>query len=120
MPDEDAEIRRRIRAAMAIAGLESWEALAAATGYSRTTLKDLGTDRKQAKRRHLIAIAAACDVPIEWFTVSSIPAAVARSAAITSTEPLRVDLDAALREEERLRREERDDDDQGQRREQRG
>lgn len=77
MPDEDPETRRRIRAAMALAGLESWEALAAATGYSRTTLKELGTERKSAQRRHLIAIATACDVPLEWFSVPSIAAAVA-------------------------------------------
>ena len=42
---EQDEIRRRIRAAMALADIGSWEELAARTPLSRSTLKDLGTVR---------------------------------------------------------------------------
>lgn len=70
------EIRLRIRAAMGLAGIGSWEGLAAKTGYSRSLLKDLGTPRGTAERKHLMAIAGACEVPFEWFTLPSLSEAI--------------------------------------------
>jgi hypothetical protein len=75
--DQD-EIRRRIRAAMALAGISSWEELAEHTPLSRSTLKDLGTERRRAEETHLRVIAAACDVPYEWFTVADLRHAIVR------------------------------------------
>src|SRR4051812_6119094 len=77
MPDQD-EIRRRIRAAMALADVGSWDELAARTPLSRSTLKDLGTVRGRAEETHLRVIAAACGLPYAWFTVPDLRAAVAR------------------------------------------
>lgn len=73
---EQAEIHRRIRAAMILAGASSWERLAELTGYSRTTVKDLGTPRKVAEHKHVVNVAAALGVAYEWFTVPSIQEAV--------------------------------------------
>jgi hypothetical protein len=75
---EQDEIRRRIRAAMALADIGSWEELAERTPLSRSTLKDLGTVRGRAEETHLRVIAAACDLPYSWFTVSDIGRAVER------------------------------------------
>jgi uncharacterized protein YceH (UPF0502 family) len=75
---EQSEIRRRIRAAMALADIGSWEQLAARTPLSRSTIKDLGTVRGRAEETHLRVIAAACEVPYAWFTVPDLRAAVAR------------------------------------------
>jgi transcriptional regulator with XRE-family HTH domain len=75
---EQEEIRRRIRAAMALAGISSWEELAERTPLSRSTVKDLGTPRRRADETHLRVIAAACDVPYAWFTVADLRRAVAR------------------------------------------
>jgi hypothetical protein len=75
---EQEEIRRRIRAAMALADIGSWEQLADRTPLSRSTLKDLGTVRGRAEETHLRVIAAACDLPYAWFTISDIGGAVTR------------------------------------------
>lgn len=75
---EQVEIRRRIRAAMALADISSWEELARRVPLSRSTVKDLGTRRGRAEETHLRVIAAACDVPYAWFTVPDLRAAVAR------------------------------------------
>jgi hypothetical protein len=75
---EQDEIRRRIRAAMALADIGSWEELASRTPLSRSTLKDLGTVRGRAEETHLRVIAAACDLPYAWFTVPDIGKAVTR------------------------------------------
>ncbi|HEV7495180.1 hypothetical protein [Baekduia sp.] len=75
---EQEEIRRRIRAAMALADIGSWEQLAEQTPLSRSTLKDLGTVRGRAEETHLRVIAAACDLPYAWFTVADIGGAVTR------------------------------------------
>jgi hypothetical protein len=75
---EQAEIRRRIRAAMALADISSWDELARRVPLSRSTVKDLGTPRGRAEETHLRVIAAACDVPYAWFTVPDLRAAVAR------------------------------------------
>ena len=75
---EQQEIRRRIRAAMALADIPSWDALAERVPLSRSTVKDLGTVRGRAEETHLRVIAAACDVPYAWFTVPDLRAAVAR------------------------------------------
>ena len=75
------EIRKRIRAAMGLAGIKSWEALAEKTGMSRSTLKDLGTTRANAEKKHLVPIAAVCELPYEWFTIPSFSEAVSREAA---------------------------------------
>lgn len=72
------EIRRRIRAAMALADIGSWEELAERTPLSRSTLKDLGTVRGRADERHLRVIAAACGLPYAWFTVADLGRAVTR------------------------------------------
>jgi hypothetical protein len=77
MPDQD-EIRRRIRAAMALADVGSWDELAARTPLSRSTLKDLGTVRGRAEETHLRVIAAACGLPYAWFTVPDLGRAVSR------------------------------------------
>jgi hypothetical protein len=66
------ELRRRIRAAMALAGIASWDELAERTPYSRSTIKDLGTIRGTVEETHLFHIARACDVPYEWFTVADL------------------------------------------------
>jgi hypothetical protein len=75
---EQDEIRRRIRAAMALADIRSWDELAAHTPMSRSTLKDLGTVRGRADETHLRVIAAACGLPYAWFTVADIGRAVLR------------------------------------------
>jgi hypothetical protein len=75
---EQEEIRRRIRAAMALADIGSWEQLAERTPLSRSTLKDLGTVRGRAEETHLRVIAAACDLPYAWFTITDIGGAVTR------------------------------------------
>jgi hypothetical protein len=75
--DQD-EIRRRIRAAMALADISSWEELAERTPMSRSTLKDLGTVRGRAEETHLRVIAAACGLPYAWFTVGDLGRAVSR------------------------------------------
>lgn len=75
---EQVEIRRRIRAAMALADISSWEELARRVPLSRSTVKDLGTPRGRAEETHLRVIAAACDVPYAWFTVPDLRAAAAR------------------------------------------
>jgi uncharacterized protein YceH (UPF0502 family) len=75
---EQTEIRRRIRAAMALADIGSWDELARRVPLSRSTVKDLGTPRGRAEETHLRVIAAACDVPYAWFTVPDLRAAVAR------------------------------------------
>jgi hypothetical protein len=78
---EQEEIRRRIRAAMALADIGSWEQLAEQTPLSRSTLKDLGTVRGRAEETHLRVIAAACELPYEWFTITDIGGAVTRDDA---------------------------------------
>jgi hypothetical protein len=75
---EQEEIRRRIRAAMALADIRSWDELAARTPMSRSTLKDLGTVRGRADETHLRVIAAACELPYAWFTVADLGRAVLR------------------------------------------
>lgn len=75
---EQEEIRRRIRAAMALADIGSWEQLAEETPLSRSTLKDLGTVRGRAEETHLRVIAAACELPYSWFTIADIGGAVMR------------------------------------------
>ena len=75
---EQEEIRRRIRAAMALADIGSWEQLAERTPLSRSTLKDLGTVRGRAEETHLRVIAAACDLPYAWFTIADLGGAVTR------------------------------------------
>jgi hypothetical protein len=75
---EQDEIRRRIRAAMALADIRSWEELATRTPLSRSTLKDLGTVRGRADETHLRVIAAACGLPYAWFTVADLGHAVLR------------------------------------------
>jgi len=72
------EIRRRIRAAMALADIRSWDQLAARTPISRSTLKDLGTIRGRADETHLRVIAAACNLPYAWFTITDLGRAVQR------------------------------------------
>ena len=72
------DIRRRIRAAMALAGFTSWDQLADHTDLSRSTVKDLGTNRGRAKEHHLRVIAAACGLPYEWFTIPDIAATIPR------------------------------------------
>jgi lambda repressor-like predicted transcriptional regulator len=75
---EQQEIRRRIRAAMHLAGIRSLDELAARTELSRSTLKDIGTVRARARETHLRVIAAACDLPYAWFTIPDIGRAVSR------------------------------------------
>jgi hypothetical protein len=75
---EQEEIRRRIRAAMALADIGSWEELADRTPLSRSTLKDLGTARGRADETHLRVIAAACELPYAWFTIADLGHAVTR------------------------------------------
>jgi hypothetical protein len=75
---EQDEIRRRIRAAMALADIRSWDELATRTPMSRSTLKDLGTVRGRADETHLRVIAAACGLPYAWFTVADLGRAVLR------------------------------------------
>jgi hypothetical protein len=77
---DQPEIRRRIRAAMALADISSWDELADRTPLSRSTLKDLGTVRGRATEAHLRVIAAACDLPYAWFTVADLGAAIADDA----------------------------------------
>lgn len=70
------QLRRRIRAAMALDGVSSWEDLADKTPFSRSLLKDLGTERARVEEKHLRSIAAACGVPYAWFTVPELAQAL--------------------------------------------
>jgi hypothetical protein len=102
VPDQD-EIRRRIRAAMALADISSWDELAERTPLSRSTLKDLGTVRGRADETHLRVIAAACELPYAWFTVADLGRAVAREddepAVAERVEALERQVAALLRRE---------------------
>ena len=71
---------------MALAGITSWEDLADRTPFSRSLLKDLGTERGEAGERHLRSIAAACSVPYAWFTVPDLKDAVASGEDATLSE----------------------------------
>lgn len=71
---------------MALAGVGSWEQLAARTPYSRSLLKDLGTTRATAEESHLRVLAAACELPYAWFTVPDIGAALAGAEDATLSE----------------------------------
>jgi hypothetical protein len=93
---EQEEIRRRIRAAMALADIRSWDELAARTPLSRSTLKDLGTVRARADEVHLRVIAAACGVPYAWFTVADLAHAVEREDEDPSTAERLEALEAAV------------------------
>jgi hypothetical protein len=73
-----ADLRRRIRAAMALAGITSWEQLAKRSKIGRSTVKDLGTPRGKDGEGNLRVIAVTCGVPYEWFTVPDLGAAVVR------------------------------------------
>jgi hypothetical protein len=73
------EIRRRIVAAKALAAhIGTWDRLAEATKISSSTLKSLGTPRKEAEEKYLRVIAAACAVPYAWFTIEDLAGAVSR------------------------------------------
>jgi hypothetical protein len=74
---DQAEIKLRIRAAMALADIRSYDALADRLDYSRSTIKDLGTKRGKATEAHLRVIARACGVPYAWFTVPDLRQVVA-------------------------------------------
>lgn len=93
---------------MKLTGVRSWDKLAELTGYSRTTVKDLGTTRKKAEHKHVVNVASACKVPYEWFTIPSIQEAVEEHARRLESERLVQDGLAPTVEE---RREEDDDDD---------
>jgi len=74
---EQAEIRRRILAAKALAAdIGTWDRLAEVTEISSSTLKKLGTKRGRAEEKHLLPISRACKVPYAWFTVPDVGAAV--------------------------------------------
>lgn len=64
---------------MALAGVTSWDDLAERTPFSRSLLKDLGTERGRVEEQHLRPIAAACGVPYAWFTVPDLAQVVADS-----------------------------------------
>lgn len=85
VPDQ-VELRRRIRAAMALADVSSWEDLADRTGFSRSLLKDLGTERGTAEEKHLRVIAAATGVPYSWFTVPDLAVVAAGAEDATLAE----------------------------------
>lgn len=68
-------VGRRIKAAMQLAGIPSFEELAARIGqrnYGARTLRKYADDRDTenvARRPQLVAIAEACALPVEFFTV---------------------------------------------------
>jgi hypothetical protein len=74
---EQREIRRRIKAAMALADIGSFADLARDLPFSESTAKGLGTVRGKANEQHLRPIAAACGVSYAWFTVPDLRAIVA-------------------------------------------
>lgn len=65
-----------MRGAMGLKGISSWEKLASETGYSRATLKDLGTTRAEFTQRHVDVITLKLRIP-GWFSVPDVIAAVA-------------------------------------------
>jgi hypothetical protein len=76
---EQDEIRRRIIAAKALADhIGTWDRLAEVTKISSSTLKSLGTPRRDAEEKYLRVIAAACALPYAWFTVEDLGSAVSR------------------------------------------
>jgi hypothetical protein len=90
---------------MALAGITSWEQLAEATPFSRSLLKDLGTERADATESHLRSIAAACRVPYAWFTVPTLTDAVAGAEDSTLSERVealerRLDVERGRRDEQ--------------------
>jgi hypothetical protein len=77
---EQDEIRRRIIAAKALASdIGTWDRLAEATKISSSTLKSLGTPRRNADEKYLHVIAKACAVPYAWFTVDDLGVAITRN-----------------------------------------
>lgn len=97
---------------MALHGFGSWTALAAKTDWSESTLRGLGLPRARATSRHLREIAAACEVPYEWFTIPSIQGAVEEHS--DRLESRRRDPGGiAPTDEERLAEVDDDDDERG-------
>jgi hypothetical protein len=100
-----ADLRRRIRAAMALAGVTSWEQLADQADLSRSTVAGLGTPRGKNREGHIRAIGAACGVPYEWFTVPDLGAAVVRDdddvTLVERVEALELQMAAVLRRDRR-------------------
>ena len=82
---DQQELRRRVRAAMALTDVTSWEQLAAKTGFSRSLLKDAGTARGVLEERHLRVIAAKLEIPYAWFTVADVFEAISREEDEPST-----------------------------------
>lgn len=76
LPISQAEARRRLRAAVAFAGLKSVESLGRPkTGYSKSVWRRIGISR-DFKWRHAEAAVKACGLPDEWFTVPDLAEAV--------------------------------------------
>lgn len=71
---------------MGASGVDTWEKLAERTGYSWSLVKELGKSRPM-QRKHWQAIAAACNVPYEWFTVPDLGEAVRIGANTAAGQP---------------------------------
>lgn len=70
--DRDREVGRRVRAARAYKGLRSVPALSEAIGeggLGTTTLYEIERGERYAEPRELAAIAKACTLPAEFFTM---------------------------------------------------
>lgn len=66
------QMRRRLRAARELAGYERVDDLAAAIGergFGKTTLYEFEQGKTSPLRSHLLRIADACGLPVEWFEV---------------------------------------------------
>lgn len=72
MPDSEDEIRRRMRAALALAGIKNVRELAERIdlpGLGRDTLYEMQSGKRAIRRHELREIADACGLPLEFFTV---------------------------------------------------
>jgi hypothetical protein len=77
------ELRRRMRAARVLAGFRSTEKLAAAIdepGLGGRTLRNMEQGKRVGARRDLRTVAEACGLPLAWFEVEDLGAAVAAGA----------------------------------------
>ena len=80
LPIPQPEARRRLHAALALAGMRVTD-LAPNSGFRASMWEKLAGGSRTFKLRHAHAVARKCPVPDEWFTVPALGEAVRAGAA---------------------------------------